>query len=104
MTTTYQGWKNRETWHIALWIDNDRTLYDIWHAAARECLDSESVETATESLAERLETDWTEYLSDGLSDLRLAFMTDAIQDVDWDAIAKHYIQGEIEDARYVEGK
>ena len=32
-TTTYNGWKNHATWHVALWIGGDQGLYEF----AKEC-------------------------------------------------------------------
>ncbi len=31
----YQGWKNYETWAVALWLDNDRASYEYCRDEAR---------------------------------------------------------------------
>lgn len=32
---TYNGWKNYETWNVALWIENDESFYDFARACKR---------------------------------------------------------------------
>jgi hypothetical protein len=31
--TTYNGWKNYETWNVSLWVQNDESMYNL----ARSC-------------------------------------------------------------------
>ena len=35
MTQTYNGWTNRATWNVALWMSNDEFLYN----TARACVE-----------------------------------------------------------------
>ena len=34
--TTYNGWKNYETWNVILWLDNDEGLYNIVKKSSSE--------------------------------------------------------------------
>lgn len=35
--TSYNGWKNRQTWNVALWIGNEEPLYRAAVEFARKC-------------------------------------------------------------------
>src|SRR5262252_131537 len=37
--TTYEGWENRETWCLNLWLANDEGLYNMTRERAQELLD-----------------------------------------------------------------
>ena len=40
--TAYNGWENRETWLVALWLDNDRETANLWRNRANEILNEYS--------------------------------------------------------------
>jgi len=56
MGETYQGWANYETWAVALWLDNDRGIYDYWRRVAMYCWESRRQRTVM-ALADRLKAE-----------------------------------------------
>lgn len=42
---TFNGWKNRQTWNVALWINNDEPLYRKAVAYVHKCKQAGTVAT-----------------------------------------------------------
>ena len=42
---TFNGWKNRQTWNVALWINNDEPLYRKAVAYVQKCKQAGTVAT-----------------------------------------------------------
>lgn len=81
---SYNGWKNRETWNVALWFSNDRGLYE----AVKEHLEHSGRFTA------RSAKDFVlELLPEGtpdMSDLTPGELHSAYARVAWGAIARNF--------------
>jgi hypothetical protein len=95
----YNGWKNYETWNVALWLDNEQHTYSMTQEWAQECWDdatadrtSTRLESAKIALADRLK----DYIEEENPLVREASMYSdllraAISEVDWYEMAEHYL-------------
>ncbi len=78
----YQGWKNYETWAVALWMDNEQGSYDYWRERIQELTGEEG------GLGEYAEN---EYLED---DVKLKFaLADEIKSMHEDAVEEKALDG-----------
>ncbi len=108
MADRYNGWKNYETWNVALWLDNDQGTQELTRDLAQEACEgpaSENVikgiwtraEDARFELADRIKDFVTENLIPDLgASMASDLLNSAVSEVDWDEIAEHYL-ADIED-------
>lgn len=117
--TTYNGWKNYETWLVSLWIDNEESSSTYWNERGREALaDAEGSKSAyakftgTEvftqrewaaiALADDLKTNFEEASESMLEGAgqSASFWADllgaALSEVNWREVAEHYLPEEVE--------
>jgi hypothetical protein len=99
----YNGWKNYETWAVALWIDNEEPLYRESRRMARnakeeaeECPEEElygqpRARKAVHYLADSLK-EWIEEMQPALgASLWADLMGAAMSEVDWHEIAENFL-------------
>lgn len=55
----YNGWKNYETWNVALWIDNDEGIYNAVRGMLRGCRRGQITAAFAQSLCRSIFDDRT---------------------------------------------
>jgi hypothetical protein len=104
--TTYNGWTNYETWLVNLWMDNEQGSQEYFREKAREIYGGprnpyrdHMTRAADAGLAF---ADWLkEYHEENGPALRGVYgdlLTAALSSVNWDEIARHYIEAIEEEA------
>lgn len=83
--TAYNGWSNRETWLVSLWLNNDESLYSQLLAAVEL---NESASIKAEWLAERVQEQLDWYLEDQAASLWVDMLRGSFYRVDWVEIVR----------------
>jgi hypothetical protein len=98
MDEKYNGWKNYETWAVALWIDNEQSSQEYARELAEQATTDSSISegrTAEGVLADTIKQ-WIEE-QNPLAETATLFtdlLNAALSEVDWYEIAEHYLTKE----------
>ena len=92
---TYNGWKNKETWLVNVWLNNDYDLYKHYISTLTEIVEKQSNVLYTNRLVidELKEIVWEIYREEHrefglINDL----IETSLNNVDWSRLAEHYIE------------
>lgn len=101
---TYNGWTNYETWVVNLWMDNEQGSQEFFREQAREIYDEATAkpymtraETASQRFAGFLENHYDENIPE-MPGVYGDLLGGALSAVNWDEIARHYIDAVLEEA------
>jgi hypothetical protein len=78
---SYQGWANRETWCVALWLDNEQTPHEACRMLAQEAADAYEAADRIERYVENM------IVADGM---QLGLINCCLARCDWAEIADHF--------------
>ena len=96
----YQGWSNYETWAVALWINNDQGLYEMFKEDVEQMRSDGSSDLAEEgsysdivvNMADNMQGFFEEQVEGlNLEGVFADLMNRAMSEVDWREIAKDFI-------------
>ena len=94
MDDTYNGWTNKETWLVNVWLNNDYDLYKHYISTLTEIVEEQSVDTTHNRVVDELkEIVWEIYREEHrefglINDL----IETSLNNVDWSRLAEHYIE------------
>lgn len=97
---TYNGWTNRETWALNLWLMNDQGLYEMTRERVSQALDgtASSDSAVCARIAGEAVKEWWDELTDPSEGLMtaeaiLSMVKDVGSDyrVDWDEIGAYWL-------------
>jgi hypothetical protein len=110
--TTYNGWTNYETWCVNLWMDNEQGSQEFFRETCRTIHAETDAYgtgfTVAESARFRF-ADWLKhyYSEESKPELRGVYgdlLTAALSSVNWDQLARHYIEAIEEYDERMEGE
>ena len=97
---SYNGWKNYETWNVALWIDNDEGSYTYAREQLAEIRDETEPEYTWQNKTDAVRYAAAEWLKDWVTeemvpDLGASLAADllgaALSEVDWQEIVDNWL-------------
>lgn len=94
----YNGFKNKATWIVSLWLNNTEGPLTYWSNVVRRVAKRHDFIDTVEIVADRLKTAHQEWANDALVDSAVNgcladLLTSSLEDVDWDHIVQNLLEG-----------
>ena len=81
--STYNGWTNKATWLVKLWMDNDQSAYSYWREQVNKNTDSYQLADELEHYHQDISSEQVGLFAD--------LLTSSLAEVNWHEIAQSLI-------------